>query len=94
MTTLSGAHIGYAAMPEHFHPTEARFWLGLGSGEAIDEHVIGGHWPEAVEPLRRMWQAVEIIDLGVNRVYLHNLGGNQKEPIDGFACEVLPALTA
>ena len=23
-----------------------RFWLGLGAGEALNEHVIGGEWPE------------------------------------------------
>jgi len=38
-----------------------RFWLGLGSGEALNEHVIGGYWPEAVERLARMWEAIEII---------------------------------
>ena len=24
-----------------------RHWLGLGSGEALNEHVVGGYWPEA-----------------------------------------------
>src|SRR3972149_1078112 len=23
-----------------------RFWLGLGAGEALNEHVVGGQWPE------------------------------------------------
>ena len=23
-----------------------RFWLGLGAGEALNEHIIGGEWPE------------------------------------------------
>ncbi|WP_454049389.1 TIGR03557 family F420-dependent LLM class oxidoreductase [Cellulomonas sp. Marseille-Q8402] len=38
-----------------------RHWLGLGSGEALNEHVVGGYWPEAPERLRRMWEAVDII---------------------------------
>ena len=38
-----------------------RHWLGLGSGEALNEHIIGGYWPEAHERLSRMWEAIEII---------------------------------
>ena len=29
-----------------------RFWLGLGAGEALNEHVIGGEWPEVGERSR------------------------------------------
>jgi coenzyme F420-dependent glucose-6-phosphate dehydrogenase len=38
-----------------------RHWLGLGSGEALNEHVTGEYWPEAPERLERMWEAVELI---------------------------------
>ena len=38
-----------------------RHWLGLGSGEALNEHIVGGYWPEAPERIRRMWEAIEII---------------------------------
>lgn len=38
-----------------------RHWLGLGSGEALNEHVIGGYWPEAPERINRMFEAIEII---------------------------------
>lgn len=38
-----------------------RFWLGLGSGEALNEHIVGGYWPEAPARLARMWEAIEII---------------------------------
>jgi coenzyme F420-dependent glucose-6-phosphate dehydrogenase len=38
-----------------------RHWLGLGSGEALNEHVVGGYWPEAPERLSRMWEAIDII---------------------------------
>jgi len=39
-----------------------RFYLGLGSGEALNEHVIGGVWPEAPTRLAMMMEAVEIIE--------------------------------
>jgi G6PDH family F420-dependent oxidoreductase len=38
-----------------------RHWLGLGSGEALNEHVVGGYWPEAAERLQRMWEAIDVI---------------------------------
>jgi coenzyme F420-dependent glucose-6-phosphate dehydrogenase len=38
-----------------------RHWLGIGSGEALNEHVTAGYWPEAPERLERMWEAVEVI---------------------------------
>jgi len=38
-----------------------RHWLGLGSGEALNERVTAGYWPEATERLDRMWEAVELI---------------------------------
>lgn len=38
-----------------------RHWLGVGSGEAIDEHVTGGYWPETAERINRMFEAVELI---------------------------------
>ncbi len=57
-----------------FHPavvahaaatTEARFpgrvYHGPGSGEALNEHIIGGVWPEAPTRLAMMMEAVEII---------------------------------
>mgnify|MGYP001191773257 FL=1 len=38
-----------------------RHWLGIGSGEAIDEHVTGTYWPETAERINRMFEAVEVI---------------------------------
>jgi coenzyme F420-dependent glucose-6-phosphate dehydrogenase len=38
-----------------------RHWLGLGSGEALNEHVIGGYWPETPDRIARMFEAIEII---------------------------------
>jgi coenzyme F420-dependent glucose-6-phosphate dehydrogenase len=38
-----------------------RHWLGLGSGEALNEHVVAGYWPETPERISRMFEAIEII---------------------------------
>jgi G6PDH family F420-dependent oxidoreductase len=40
-----------------------RFSLGLGSGEALNEHVTGQRWPPAVERQEMLREAVEIIRL-------------------------------
>jgi coenzyme F420-dependent glucose-6-phosphate dehydrogenase len=48
-----------AATLEAMYP--GRSWLGLGSGEALNEHVFGGYWPEAPERIRMMFEAVELI---------------------------------
>jgi coenzyme F420-dependent glucose-6-phosphate dehydrogenase len=48
-----------AATLEAMYPQ--RSWLGLGAGEALNEHVIGGYWPQGPERLKRMWEAIEII---------------------------------
>ena len=38
-----------------------RHWLGLGSGEALNEHITGQYWPEAPERINRMFEAIDII---------------------------------
>jgi len=38
-----------------------RHWLGLGSGEALNEHITAQYWPEAPERINRMFEAIEII---------------------------------
>jgi G6PDH family F420-dependent oxidoreductase len=40
---------------------DGRFALGLGSGEALNEHILGDHWPEADERLEMLEEAVEVI---------------------------------
>ncbi|MEX0626533.1 MAG: TIGR03557 family F420-dependent LLM class oxidoreductase [Chloroflexota bacterium] len=39
-----------------------RFWLGLGAGEALNEHVIGGKWPEIGIRSAMLFEAIEIIN--------------------------------
>jgi G6PDH family F420-dependent oxidoreductase len=38
-----------------------RFVLGVGSGEALNEHILGGAWPEASVRLELLEEAVELI---------------------------------
>lgn len=38
-----------------------RHWLGLGSGEALNEHILGTYWPAAPERIDRMFEAIEVI---------------------------------
>ena len=38
-----------------------RFILGLGAGEALNEHVVGGYWPEAAVRSEILFEAIEVI---------------------------------
>jgi G6PDH family F420-dependent oxidoreductase len=40
---------------------DGRFCLGLGSGEALNEHIFGDRWPGADERLEMLEEAVEVI---------------------------------
>ncbi|HZN19364.1 MAG TPA: TIGR03557 family F420-dependent LLM class oxidoreductase [Micromonosporaceae bacterium] len=40
---------------------EGRFVLGVGSGEALNEHVLGGRWPGADERLEMLEEAVDVM---------------------------------
>jgi G6PDH family F420-dependent oxidoreductase len=40
---------------------EGRFSLGVGSGEALNEHIFGDRWPEADERLEMLEESVEVI---------------------------------
>jgi probable non-F420 flavinoid oxidoreductase len=38
-----------------------RFWLALGSGENINEHITGGRWPPKPERQRRLRECVDVM---------------------------------
>lgn len=40
---------------------DGRFCLGVGSGEALNEHILGVRWPDADERLEMLEEAVEVI---------------------------------
>jgi G6PDH family F420-dependent oxidoreductase len=42
---------------------DGRFWFGVGTGEALNEHILGEHWPEAAIRLEMLEEAVEIMRL-------------------------------
>jgi len=71
-----GLPVGTAVTPPgyRFHPAvvahmactveamfPGRFWLGLGAGEALNEHILGNYWPEAHERVERLLESIEII---------------------------------
>ena len=57
-----------------------RHWLGLGSGEALNEHVIGGYWPEAPERINRMFEAIDII----RKLFTNSLAGKDTKHAGTF----------
>jgi len=42
---------------------DGRFFLGLGSGEELNEHVVGARWPGPAERLAMLEEAIEILRL-------------------------------
>jgi G6PDH family F420-dependent oxidoreductase len=38
-----------------------RFWLGVGTGENLNEHVLGQPWPEPGERIERLVEAIEVM---------------------------------
>jgi len=40
---------------------QGRFRLGVGSGEALNEHILGTHWPEADVRLEMLEEAVDVM---------------------------------
>jgi coenzyme F420-dependent glucose-6-phosphate dehydrogenase len=59
---------------------EGRFFLGIGSGERLNEHVTGERWPPAPERLRRLEEAIELIKQLLG-------GGMQSHRGDHFTAE-------
>ena len=43
--------------------TKGRFFLGVGTGENLNEHVLGDHWPAPDERLELLEEAIEVMRL-------------------------------
>lgn len=50
-----------------------RAWLGIGSGDALNEHITGEYWPEPPERIDRMFEAVDII----RKLFTASLAGRE-----------------
>jgi hypothetical protein len=49
---------------DHYHPwIGERFALGVGSGEALNEHILGDVWPEDDERLEILEESIEVMRL-------------------------------
>ena len=42
---------------------EGRFWFGIGTGENLNEHILGDHWPPTDIRLEMLEEAVDVIRL-------------------------------
>ncbi|MER5727267.1 LLM class F420-dependent oxidoreductase [Streptomyces sp. NPDC002138] len=54
--------------------SEGRFRLGLGSGENLNEHIVGAGWPAAQVRLERLEEAVDIIRRMFTGEYVNHHG--------------------
>ncbi len=43
------------------HMCDGRFWFGVGTGEALNEHILGLKWPETDVRLQMLEEAVDVI---------------------------------
>ncbi len=57
-----------------------RHWLGIGSGEALNEHIVGQYWPEPAERINRMFEAVDI----VKKLFAASLAGKDTKHAGPF----------
>ncbi len=57
-----------------------RHWLGLGSGEALNEHIMATYWPEAPERINRMFEAIEII----GKLFTNSIAGKDTKHAGTF----------
>jgi G6PDH family F420-dependent oxidoreductase len=69
-----------------------RFWLGVGSGENLNEHIFGDRWPptderlsmleEAVEVMRKLWTGEQVTHVGQHyRVENARIYSAPEEPV-------------
>jgi len=70
---------------------DGRFQLGVGSGEALNEHVIGARWPRAVERLAMLEEAVEVMrKLWTGKLVSHDGEHYRVENARIYSCPATP----
>jgi G6PDH family F420-dependent oxidoreductase len=74
-----------------------RFRLGVGTGEALNEHILGTPWPEASVRLEMLEKALQIIrqlsafvEAGFDTVYVNQIGKDRQGFFDFYRTKVLP----
>jgi probable non-F420 flavinoid oxidoreductase len=81
-----------------------RFWLAVGSGEALNEHITGARWPlkpernarlrECVDVMRALWAGESVTHRGLIDVVDAKLYTLPAEPVRLFGAAVTPATAA
>ena len=81
---------------------EGRFYLGVGTGEELNEHVTGARWPgpearlemleEAIDVLRLLWEGGYQSHQGRHYVFVHQIGPEQHPFLRFYSDKVLPEL--
>lgn len=59
---------------------EGRHWLGVGPGEALNEHVTANYWPEAPERINAMFEAIDLI----KRLFTASIAGRDTKFAGAF----------
>src|SRR6266550_2592802 len=60
--------------------TGGRFTLGVGTGEALNEHILGRRWPSAEEQLETLEEAAQLLPLPRQFAQLAQLVPDDKVP--------------
>jgi coenzyme F420-dependent glucose-6-phosphate dehydrogenase len=74
-----------------------RFFLGVGTGEALNEHIVGEHWPPADVRLEMLEEAIEVLRLlwqGGQQSYYGEFFTVENARVYDLPDEPLPVLVA
>ena len=64
---------------------DGNFCVGVGSGEALNEHILGDAWPDAAERLEMLEEAVEVMRM----LWQGGAKDYRRPPLPGRACACL-----
>lgn len=74
---------------------DGRFRLGVGTGEALNEHILGDAWPENDVRLEMLEEAVQrYVEAGFDTVCVQQIGKDQRGFFDFYRTKVLPRLAS
>jgi alkanesulfonate monooxygenase SsuD/methylene tetrahydromethanopterin reductase-like flavin-dependent oxidoreductase (luciferase family) len=76
---------------------EGRFFLGVGTGEALNEHIAGHRWPRPEMRVAMLDAILASVDAyraaGYDHLYFHQIGPDQDAFFQAWESELQKALT-